>query len=175
MSEHSRGRETARLRDGAPAVRWAPLERHRRGVRDARRVAEDAPSWSRGRTRAGRAASGARSMRNGSRKATRSFYRYRSSAACHLSSRSILYAPRPECFGESSTVFFRALATFGAPAPPAMRQCAAEEIQHNTQSGLRSASIVTTNSTSRGDLPRRADVLEHGGEPDVSVRPKRYP
>lgn len=53
---HSRGRETARLRDGAPAARWAPLERHRRGVRDARRVAEDAPSWSRGRTRAGRAA-----------------------------------------------------------------------------------------------------------------------
>jgi hypothetical protein len=56
VSEHSRGRETARLRDGAPAVRWAPLERHRRGVRDARRVAEDAPSWTRGRTRAGRAA-----------------------------------------------------------------------------------------------------------------------
>lgn len=85
------------------------------------------------------------------------------------------FAPRPECFGESSTVFFRALATFGAPAPPAMRQCAAEEIQHNTQSGLRSASIVTTNSTSRGDLPRRADVLEHGGEPDSPVRPQRYP
>ena len=174
MSEHSRGRETARLRDGAPAVRWAPLERHRRGVRDARRVAEDAPSWSRGRTRAGRAASGARSMRNGSRKATRSTLSISIVGGVSLEL-EIDFAPRPECFGESSTVFFRALATFGAPAPPAMRQCAAEEIQHNTQSGLRSASIVTTNSTSRGDLPRRADVLEHGGEPDVSVRPKRYP
>ena len=46
MSEHSRGRETARLRDGAPAVRWAPLERHRRGVRDRASVRSPAHSIS---------------------------------------------------------------------------------------------------------------------------------
>ena len=127
VSEHSRGRETARLRDGAPAARWAPLERHRRGVRDARRVPEDAPSWSRGRTRAGRAASGARSMRNGSRKATRSTSIIdddrRPVGGVGRCARDRSWRREVGGMVESSRVFFRASATFvvGAPAPPAMR------------------------------------------------------
>ena len=148
MSEHSRGRETARLRDGAPAARWAPLERHRRGVRDARRVAEDAPSWSRGRTRAGRAASGARSMRNGSRRATRSTLSMTivgQSAGRQMRSRSFL-ASRGGMFfsGRVESGFFSRFGDFcrqRARAAGDERRAPVRKSTRDVPSGLRSASI----------------------------------
>ena len=148
MSEHSRGRETARLRDGAPAARWAPLERHRRGVRDARRVAEDAPSWSRGRTRAGRAASGARSMRNGSRKATRSTLSMtivgQSAASADALEIVLDTARKTECFGRVESRFFSRFGDFcrqRARAAGDERRAPVRKSTRDVPSGLRSASI----------------------------------